>query len=133
MTYFGVLSDALGATICALVLLAALVVSSAASLPPPPRTVRPLFFAGRSSRVCICGILSIQLLLKKLSPVYFGSGSLFPSSGQGKMICQISITRFDVLCNILGHKLTMRNDIWEEIYATKTIGSALVTSHVDER
>jgi hypothetical protein len=124
ITYFGVLSDALGATICARVLLPALVVSSTA-LPPAPRTVRPLFLAGRSSRVCICGILSIQLLLKKLSPAYFGSGSLFPSSGQGKMICQISITRFDVLCNILGPKLTMRIDIWEEIYATKTIGRAL--------
>jgi hypothetical protein len=64
ITYFGVLSDAIGATICALVLLAALAVSSAALL-PAPRTVRPLFFAGRSSRVCICGILSIQLLLKR--------------------------------------------------------------------
>ncbi len=98
ITYFGVLSDALGARICALVLLAALVVSSAASLPPAPRTVRPLFLAGRSSRVCICGILSIQLLLKKLSPVYFGSGSLFPSfTVSGQTICQIAITRFEVL------------------------------------
>jgi hypothetical protein len=65
-TYLGVFSDELGARICARVLLGALAVSSVALL-PAPRTIRPLFLAGRSSRVCICGILSIQLLLKKLS------------------------------------------------------------------